>query len=313
MWKNFFYFPKGQQIAIITLIILIIIVTGLSVVVPYLSKPEEPENDPAFISEVDDFMKNLQSTDSLRKLEWENKYERRFPDYTYESDKKPLVQLFKFNPNDADSITFIKLGIQPYAIKNIIKYREKGGKFKNAEAFAKVYGISQEKYEELKPYIDIENEPSNEKKTDSITLKLKTTEQFTEKRVEINSADTTELMSVKGIGRKYAIGIVKYRKILGGYYDIEQLREVYGMTADNFEKIRDKLTVDKSLINKIDVNTASLDRLKAHPYLNFYQAKAIYELRRNKIKLKKISELDFLNEFTPEQLKKIEPYLKFGE
>jgi len=258
-------------------------------------------------------MKNLQSTDSLRKLEWENKYERRFPDYTYESDKKPLVQLFKFNPNAADSITFIKLGIQPYAIKNIIKYREKGGKFNNAEAFAKVYGISQEKYEELKPYIDIENEPSNEKKTDSITLKLKTTEQFTEKRVEINSADTTELMSVKGIGRKYAIGIVKYRKILGGYYDIEQLREVYGMTADNFEKIRDKLTVDKSLINKIDVNTASLDRLKAHPYLNFYQAKAIYELRRNKIKLKKISELDFLNEFTPEQLKKIEPYLKFGE
>ena len=83
------------------------------------------------------------------------------------------------------------------------------------------------------------------------------------------------------------------------------------MRPENLEKIRPFCKVNTGLVQKIKVNTASVERLKGHPYLNFYQSKAIYELRRKKGKLKNIHELKILSEFTPESIAKIEPYLTF--
>ena len=84
------------------------------------------------------------------------------------------------------------------------------------------------------------------------------------------------------------------------------------MRPENFEKMKSYLTVDNSQIKKINVNIASLDRLKSHPYIKTFQkAKAIYEFRRKKVKLNSINALKVLDELTGEDIIKLEPYLEF--
>ena len=129
--------------------------------------------------------------------------------------------------------------------------------------------------------------------------------------IEINSSDTLQLMKIPGIGAAYAKRIASYRNLLGGYYRLEQLQEVYGMYEELYDKITPYLQADASKITLLLVNTASLDKLKSHPYLNFYQAKAIIEIRKKKGKLDNIDELYLLEEFTTEDLERIKHYLAF--
>ena len=129
--------------------------------------------------------------------------------------------------------------------------------------------------------------------------------------IEINSSDTLQLMKIPGIGASFAKRITSYRRLLGGYYRLEQLQEVYGMYEELYDKIIPYLQTDTDLITMISVNTASLDKLKSHPYINFYQAKAIVEMRKKKGKLDNIEELCLLEEFTEKDLERIKHYLAF--
>ncbi|MCL1939027.1 MAG: helix-hairpin-helix domain-containing protein [Candidatus Azobacteroides sp.] len=129
--------------------------------------------------------------------------------------------------------------------------------------------------------------------------------------IELNTADSLDLMKIPGIGSSFAKRIIAYRKLLGGYHRIEQLQEVYGMYEELYDRIIPYLSVDPNQIIRIQVNTSSLDKLKAHPYINFYQAKAILEMRKKKGKLTGIDELKLLEEFTPEDWVRIAPYLEF--
>ena len=129
--------------------------------------------------------------------------------------------------------------------------------------------------------------------------------------IEINTSDTLQLMKIPGIGASFAKRIAGYRNLLGGFYRLEQLQEVYGMYVELYEKMVPYLRIDASKITPIPVNTASLDKLKSHPYINFYQAKAIIEMRKKKGKLENINELSLLEEFTAEDMERIKHYLAF--
>ncbi|MDR2085673.1 MAG: helix-hairpin-helix domain-containing protein [Dysgonamonadaceae bacterium] len=129
--------------------------------------------------------------------------------------------------------------------------------------------------------------------------------------VDINRSDTTELMKVPGIGSSFARRITGYRNLLGGFYRIEQLQEVYGMYEELYVKIIPYMTVNQDSIRTIAVHSASIDKLKSHPYINFYQAKAIIEMRKKNGKINDISELNLLEEFTPDDLERIRRYLDF--
>lgn len=131
--------------------------------------------------------------------------------------------------------------------------------------------------------------------------------------IELNACDTSQLMKIPGIGTSFAKRITSYKKILGGYYCLQQLQGVYGMYEELYDKISPYLRVDTALIQPIPVNSASLDRLKSHPYFNFYQAKAIIEIRKKKGKIDGIDELAMLEEFSEEDIEKIRRYLSFVE
>jgi len=129
--------------------------------------------------------------------------------------------------------------------------------------------------------------------------------------IELNEADTTILTRIPGIGPAFAKRITAYRKTLGGYHRIEQLQEVYGMYEELYTQITPYLSIDPESIIGIPVNTASVERLRAHPYINFYQAKAIVELRKKRGQISGIEELQLLEEFTPDDWVRITPYLVF--
>ena len=308
MWKDFFYFSRGQRIGIMVLIVLIVLALAANYSLKYFF-PVTEKDGTAFLTEVETFKRSLVSRDSILKAERQRQYEARYKKYLpFPSYNKAIpYTLFTFDPNLADSTTFVRLGLKPFIASNILKYRRKGGWYKASADFGKVYSLTPEKFKELEPYIILHDKKLT--KVDSLYLKRK--EIRRDLIVELNSADTTLLMQINGIGRSYAKGIVRFRQLTGGFVSVDQLSEIYGMRPENLDRIRPFCKVNPELVRKIKVNIAGFDRLKGHPYLNYYQSRAIYELRRRKGKLKSITDLKMLPEFTPEGLVRIEPYLSF--
>lgn len=311
MWKNFFYFSGSQRAGILVLLCLILLISLIDSFLPLFYEPKPEQVDSLFLVEVNDFKNSLQSIDSIRNAQRLRTYQSyHTTSKSYNDDyNKGKNELFPFNPNVLDSVGFAALGIKPYVISNILKYRRKVS-FKDKEGFARIYGISEAKFEELASYIQL---PESEKSlNDSSSLnRNKSGDNNMMLTVELNAADTAELMKIKGIGKGYAYAIVRFRKQTGGFISVEQLNEIYGMTPENFVKIKPFCTVNPALIKKIRINTASVEKLKAHPYLNFYQARQIYELRRKKGRLAGINDLKELSELNELTIGKISAYLNF--
>jgi DNA uptake protein ComE-like DNA-binding protein len=128
---------------------------------------------------------------------------------------------------------------------------------------------------------------------------------------ELNSADTLDLQQLRGIGPAYARRIVNYRNALGGYVNKEQLKEVYGFPVETYTMVAPHLTLDNSHIRKLNPNTASLAELKNHPYLDYYQARAIVDYRKKGHIYHCANDLLMVNLITENVVEKLLPYLSF--
>lgn len=135
----------------------------------------------------------------------------------------------------------------------------------------------------------------------------------TDEMVELNSADTTRLKQLRGIGSGYAKMIVSYREKLGGFYKAEQLLEVYKFPDETYQKIKNQLQVDTTLIRKIKVNTATVKELKAHPYISYYQALSIVENRELQVEMRYNCLYDMVvdEDLKEEDILKVAPYFSF--
>jgi DNA uptake protein ComE-like DNA-binding protein len=129
--------------------------------------------------------------------------------------------------------------------------------------------------------------------------------------VELNTADTTVLKKIPGIGSAFAKRIVGYRALLGGYYSVTQLSEVYGIDEERYVALQPWFSADPSLVKKLHINTIPQDSLQRHPYISYAQAKVIVQLRRQKGKLTGWENLQLLNEFTESDKTRLQSYLSF--
>ena len=130
----------------------------------------------------------------------------------------------------------------------------------------------------------------------------------------LNETDTAQWKKVPGIGSAYASRIVKYNKLLGGFTSIHQLREVYGVDDELFDNISLYVLEEDNIINKckkLEVNKLEFKEIVAHPYIDYEQTIAIVNLRRRIGNISSINELAMLDEFTPEDIKRISHYLQF--
>ena len=129
--------------------------------------------------------------------------------------------------------------------------------------------------------------------------------------VELNTADTTILKKVPEIGSTFARRIIKYRELLGGFFTVEQLREVYGLDEERYNAMKSWFSADISLICPLEVHKMSFKELCKHPYINYQQARIIEQLRKQKGKLSGWENLQLLEEFTETDKERLTPYLSF--
>lgn len=212
---------------------------------------------------------------------------------------------FDFNPNGLAVEQWQKLGLADWQIKMIKNYEAKGGHFYKKEDLQKIYAIKAEQYIKLAPYIHI---PIT--KNIQANLNSKSTTQMNLPIININQADSVTLETVRGIGPAFASRILKYRNRLGGFYHTEQLREVYGIDSLKFDQIKNQINTHGQL-QKININTASFDELKKHPYLSYKQISTIIRYRQQHGNYKEVLDLKKIIVINDETLVKIVPYLDF--
>ena len=177
------------------------------------------------------------------------------PEPQYRPRPARKVESFRFDPNTVSLADLVRLGLSERQAESIENYRSKGGRFSSKADFKKMYVVSDSLYERLEPFIDIP-------------------------KVELNTADSTTLVSLRGIGPFYARKIMEYREQLGGYYSPEQVLEVYGMDEERFAPLRECVKVDVSLIRPLDIWGLPEDSLALHPYLGRGGARSIMRFRR---------------------------------
>lgn len=224
-------------------------------------------------------------------------------------------KLSAFDPNTADSTLLLSLGLQPWQVRSIYRYRAKGGIYRQPSDFARLYGLTVKQYKELLPYIHISDEykPAAEVygRTDAVrsgrdTLRYPVKLQPGQ-YVTLDDADTASLRKVPGIGRYYASRIVIYRNDLGGYVSVAQLSEIEGIPEAALSYFR----VTGGAVRKLNLNRLTLNELKHHPYINFYQARRIIDYRRLKGPLHSIDDLRLLKDFSQRDIERLRPYVEF--
>ena len=258
-----------------------------------------------------------QSGTSIRKSQqqYHSRYGRHSSHKAYEPlASQPKPEVFPFDPNTADSSQLRRLGLQVWQIRNIYKYRSKGGIYRSKEDFARLYGLTIKDYRRLEPYIRISpdyqpaallvgEKPRYERDTLLRPIKIDSTE-----HVVLNMADTNQLKKVPGVGSYYAKEIVRHGRWLGGYVSVDQLDEIDGFPQD---AKRYFVISQKKQPLKLNVNKLTLQQLRRHPYINYYQAKAIVDYRRLHGPITSLNDLRFCRDFTPEAIHQLEPYIEY--
>lgn len=305
MWKDFFYFSRREKRGVIVLIVLIILVIGVNELPFGWFKESGEVNEEEHLQAAHEESKPL-----LQREEAEIGQAA-----SVESERE--IVLVRFDPNTADSLLFLQLGLSPRTARNALSYRRKGGKFRTPQDFRKIYGLTGEQYEQLAPYIYIPETVAPLRKTPPLTASPKITKDTTVYKkafkypsgtmLGLNEADTTELKKIPGIGSVTARRIVNYRRRLGGFYGIEQLSEI----DLDVEQFAEWFTVSSDSIRLLNLNRISVERLKAHPYFNFYQAKVIVEHRKKRGALQALDVFSFYEEFTERDLERMKHYVCF--
>lgn len=224
--------------------------------------------------------------------------QREFPHRKKAKIKDVEVELFVFDPNTASINDFERLGLKKWQAENIEKYRKNGGAFKKPADFAKIYGLDEDLVENLLPYIEIDQSrfKSETKRQEDISI-------------ELNTASDVELQKLRGIGPSFSQRIITYRDKLGGYYDVEQLHEVYGMTDELYESISGYFVIDTAKVKRINVNKADYKALINHPYIDKKIANAILNYRKYSKKITDMCDLVNQKAITKDEYDKIIRYI----
>lgn len=217
--------------------------------------------------------------------------------------EKPVVELTNFDPNTADSLLWISLGIHRYSVSKILNYRAKGGEFRKCEDLYRIYNIDSNSISTILPYCTIDTSLLSAKKSYNQTYKKKARQ-----IVDINTADTTALKSLYGVGPYLSGAIIEYRNSLGGFHSLSQLNEIYAFEPEVLIDNKGYIICSDS-VAKININTANVITLKSHKYIDYRVANIIVNYREQHGPYKNISDVKKTILINDSIYMKILPYL----
>ena len=317
MWQRFIHdylnFSKKERTGILVLLSLILFFIILPFTYPFFIKQRSFDHG-AFEKEIAALQ--LKEKDSTEKFTEKNADENK---YQYASvpvkkigyNNQAKGELFYFDPNTISGEDWERLGIRDKTIQTIQKYISKGGKFYKPEDIGKIWGLQEDEVQRLIPYVHIQNRVSP-----NFPVKLPAQNKLYEKRIyapitiDVNTADTTAFIALPGIGSKLANRICIFRDKLGGFYAVAQIGEVFGLRDSVFQLIRSKLTISNTTVKQININTATLDEMKAHPYLRYAIANAIVQYRAQHGNYTAVEDIKKITLVTADIFNKAFPYLK---
>lgn len=316
MWKQFlrdyFNFSRKERKGIIIIVALILLLIMLPFFYPLFVKQKqyshkEFENEIAQLS--------VEKSDSIKFKNYsKNSDDELYDNYSPAGGKKyePLnAEVFYFDPNTASSSDWKRLGVKDKTVLTIQHYLSKGGKFYKPDDISKIWGLSPSVAQRLIPYVSIKNTgkehgPFENKNypNNSSPYSPKTFQP-----IDVNLADTSAYISLPGIGSKLSNRIIAFRDKLGGFYSVDQVGETYLLPDSTFQKIKSRLVISNNHVKQININSASIDEMKAHPYLRYNLANAIFQYRQQHGNFNSIEDIKKIMLVSEEIFHKAAPYL----
>ena len=338
MWetiRGYLTFTRKERFGVLFLLILI----SILFVLPYFFRPSAGDPDPEAYEKMKDGIRKFESRfgDSSRQSYRQDRYpvhksfeSETYPDY---KDRSPAAEMFYFDPNTISADDWKRFGLPERLTQTIHHYIEKGGRFRKAEDLKKLYGLHHDVYERLLPYVRIPKTPDNintrsgydvksvymlpgVKKADTFfntrPARLNYGTEFSGKKMEptdINLADSADWSRLPGIGAKLALRIVHFREKLGGFFQVDQVAETFGLPDSTFQKIKPFLRISQVPLIQLDLNNATKESLQAHPYISWQIAREIINFRIQHGGYHSVGELLQLVQMDTVKYEKIKPYL----
>ena len=313
--NSYLNFSRKERLGVI---VIVLIVLGIFLLPDALPKnnTKQVTADTAWIAG----MKRLEH----KEVENDSAFQKQYTDdnstaYQYDRSAsnyygKPKGELFYFDPNSLSAEGWQRLGLRDKTIHTIQNYLGKGGRFRKSEDLQRIYGLFPNEFERIAPYIKIESGvgTNNDKDfTDKDPTENQPAKTYAPRYsvVDINSADTTALIALPGIGSKLSLRIINFRDKLGGFYSVNQVGETFGLADSTFQKIKQYLKLENTSVRKININTATVDELKIHPYIKYSLANPIIAYRNEHGLFAKLEDLKKIMAVTDEIYNKIIPYL----
>lgn len=307
-----FFFRKSDRIA---LSVLCLVLLGLLL---YVYSDVSPYRQTGVTS-------RDKGEDKERKSEWGAARNNRYPfsKARFYRDRQIIYRVegkaaerFPFDPNHADSTQLLRLGLSPWQVRAIYRYRALGGVYRRVADFAKVPGLTAGQYAQLKPYVRIgsDAQPASELPEvkaialrDSLRRLGRIAKLSAGEHVDLNAADTAAFKRVPGIGSYYASRIVSYGNSLGGYVSVNQLDEIDGFPPE----AKPFFVIGNASTRPLLINRLSLKQLLRHPYLNFFQARDIVDYRKVHGTIRQLDDLASSPNFPAEAIERLRPYVAY--
>lgn len=280
--KQYFTFSRNERKGVILLLLFLVVALLFRILMP-LVVPQQPLNV------------------TINQLPSGYLYEENKTEIVEDSSSK--ISYFPFNPNTASDEELKALGFTERNITSLRKYQAKGGRFKKPDDLLKLYGLSAAHKQALLPYVVIPELPSDSSKQKQRNPKAK---------VELNSADTNQLIALYRIGPSMARRILEYRNKLGGFVSLQQLKEVWGFDEDLLYDLQDQLTLDPSKARMFNLNTVGVDELKTHPYFKYKLSGVIINYRNQHGPFNSLDDLKKIVLVNDSVYQKITLYLKLN-
>lgn len=230
----------------------------------------------------------------------------------FPSKKKEYQKLWKAcTPENLSYTDWQRLGLSPKQATSILRYKDKYG-LKSYRQMQSIRVLPSALLEKIKDSLLFEEVKANKFTTEGespkITSSITVKSDHKIQQLDLNTATEAMLVALPGVGVYTAQKIIAYRDRLGGFLDLNQLQEIKGLKMETLENILPYIEL-KKMIQKMELNEVTIDRLKQHPYLNWNQANSIIKMRTQKGKFSSIEELKESVLIDEETYKKLLPYV----
>lgn len=303
--KSFTNFNRKEQRGLLILSVILIILTFLRFILAGFERSQRSNVEYIILSQDEE---SYPENDYKIGAEEILNSEKSLPEVDFK-------EMFVFDPNKLDSAGWVLLGLRPRQASSIIKYRRKGGRFRKADDLARLRVIPPQFYERVKPYIRIEEEnisiaplpAGNDEKPDA--AEILAGERFAP--LDINTASAEDMTRFLDITEQLAEAIVNYRERWQGFDSLRQLKRVRGMSEALFQRLKPRITVSAPRRNRINLNYATEEEMKALPGIGAVRARLLRQSRLREGPFRSFSDLRNRNLLPDSVLTIIESRIEF--